>query len=86
MDRLAKKRWQDEEAEVVGKIALNRAGGKKLGCMLVAAETVDERIDWPHMYVTRATGGRRKGVAYNELTAEELAYGFACMLQSPWCK
>ena len=85
-NRLAKIRWQDDEVELLAEMVRNRTGGKKSGSIMVAAETVEERIDWPHMYVTRASTGRRKGVAYNELTSEEFAYGYMCMIESSKCK
>ena len=59
--------------------------GKKSGTMLVASEVVKSRIDWPHMYVTRLTGGGREGVPYKQLRIEEFVYGFLLMLESPKC-
>ena len=85
-DRLARIRWQDDEPETTTENNKNKSGGKKSGCMLVAAETVEERIDWPHMYVSRKVGGQQKGVAYGDLTSEEFTYGFMCMIESSKCK
>ena len=61
--RLARVRWQDDDN---GECTRHKSAGKKSGCMLTAAELVEERIDWPHMYVTRLTGGQRKGVNYTK--------------------
>ena len=85
-DRLARIRWQDDEPETTTENTRNKSGGKKSGCMLVAAETVEERIDWPHMYVSRKVGGQHKGVAYGDLNSEEFTYGFMCMIESSKCK
>ena len=81
--RLSRVRWQDDDAN--GECSRHKSAGKKSGSMLTAAELVEERIDWPHMYVTRLTGGRRKGVNYAELTSEEFAYGFIAMIGTPHC-
>ena len=82
-DKLARIRWQEDEGETPAEAAKNKSGGKKSGSMLVAAETVNDRIDWPHMYVSRATSGRRLGVAYLDLTSEEFVVGYISMLSAP---
>ena len=84
-DRLARVRELDDEVETTTDGRKTRTGGKKSGSMIVAGESVIERIDWPHMYVTRMTNGRRKGVAYTDLRAEEFSYGFMAMIESPLC-
>ena len=85
-NRLARIRLLDDEADDKEETNKTKKGGKKSGSMLIASETVEERIDWPHLYVTRMVGGRRKGVAYTELTAPEFAFGFISMIESPHCK
>ena len=84
--RLARIRAIDEEYENDLEDSRSRLGGKKSGSLLVANESVVERIDWPHLYVTRQAGGARKGVAYAELRIEEFVFGFISMLESPQCK
>ena len=84
-DRLAQIRWQDEDGEELTDNTRSKNGGKKSGSMLVATKTVQDRIDWPHLYVTRMAAGRRKGVAYSELTESEFVFGFIVMIQSPRC-
>ena len=54
-DRLARIRLLEDEQEEKDKVNRNKWGGKKSGSMLVASETVEERNDWPHLYVTRMT-------------------------------
>ena len=84
--RLARIRAIDEEYENDLEDNRSRLGGKKSGSLLVANEAVVERIDWPHLYVTRQAGGSRKGVAYADLRLEEFVFGFISMLESPQCK
>ena len=84
-DRLTRVRWQDDDSETTAETTRNKSGGKKSGSILVAAETVEERIDWPHMYVTRMAAGKRKGVSYSDLTSEEFVLGYVHMLQAPHC-
>ena len=84
--RLARVRAMHEDNENDREAQKSKAAGKKSGCMLVSTENVLERIDWPHMYVTRFTGGKRKGVPYDELTMDEFVFGFVSMLESPFCK
>ena len=84
-NRLTEIRWQDDDGEVLTDNTRSKNGGKKSGSMLVATETVRERIDWPHLYLTRMTDGRRKGVAYAELTESEFVFGFMTMILSPRC-
>ena len=81
--RLSRVRWQDDE--ISGECSRHKSAGKKSGSMLVAAEVVEERIDWPHMYVTRMAAGKKKGVTYNELTSEEFTYGYIAMIGAPHC-
>ena len=85
VERLERIRWQDDEIEASADIGRARLGGKKSGSLLVASEAVEERIDWPHMYVSRTSTGRRKGIAYHELTVAEFAFGFISMIESPRC-
>ena len=63
-----------------------KAGGKKSGSMLTAAETIQDHIDWPHMHVSRINTGGLKGVPFNKLRMEEFVYGFISMIESPRCK
>ena len=54
--------------------------------MLVAREVLVDRIDWPHKYVTRLLGAKRKRVQYSNLYIEEFVFGFISMIISPFCK
>ena len=63
-----------------------RTRGKKSGSLMTAAETVQKSIDWPHLYVCRAVGARRRPVTYSDLRIEEFVYGFLCMIDSAKCK
>ena len=86
MQRAAKRiaQIQAEEAEerefTTG--TTTRTSGKKSGSLLIAADNVKTRIDWPHMYVKRVTAGTRVGVPYKNLTVEEFVFGFVGMLKS----
>ena len=63
-----------------------KAKGKRSGSVMTATDIVVKKIDWPHMYVRRLTGGRRKPVSYSDLKVEEFVFGFLTMLQAPRCK
>ena len=85
-NRLARIKAIDDDEQLAIEDRRTRIGGKKSGCKLVAGESVLERIDWPHMYVTRMSGGMRSGVPYGELRLEEFVFGFISMIESPFCK
>ena len=53
---------------------------------MTAADKVEKRIDWPHWYVRRLVGGKRKPLTFSELRIEEFVFGFLDMLDSPKCK
>ena len=61
----------------------NKTRGKKSGATMVASDKVVEQIDWPHMYVYRHAGEKRKEVPFGELSVEEFVFGFISMLESP---
>ena len=84
-ERLEQIRGLDDGFELVGDSDRARFRGKKSGCLIVAGDSVAERIDWPHLYVTRAAGGRRKGVAFGDLHIDEFVVGFMAMIESPKC-
>ena len=63
-----------------------RTRDKKSGSLMTAAEMVQKCIAWPHLYVCRADGARRRPVAYGDLRTEEFVYGFLCMIDSTKCK
>ena len=71
-----------DEAELDGLSAAQKAG-KKSGSTLTATDKVVKVVDWPHLYVRRMTGGKRKGVAYNDLKVEEFVYGYLQMIAAP---
>ena len=85
-NRLARIKAIDDDEQTALEDRRTRTGGKKSGCKLVAGESVLERIDWPHMYVTRMAGGKRTGVPFAELRLEEFVFGFISMLESPFCR
>ena len=82
---LAQLRDSDNEIEV-NDTANVRRNGKKSGSLLMASDVVKKRIDWPHLYVRRVVGGKRKSVAYADLKVEEFVFGFLSMIESPKCK
>ena len=85
-ERLARLQIDDSDQEDELPISSRRAQGKKSGSLMLASDTVKKRIDWPHMYVRRTVGGKRRSVAYADLRVEEFVYGFLCMLENPKCK
>ena len=60
--------------------------GKKSGSQLMASDTIERQIDWPHMHVKPLVGRKRKNVAYADLRIDEFAYGFMYMLFLPRSK
>ena len=58
------------------------SNGKKSGSLMVAADNVKKRIDWPHMHVKRLSGGDRVGVPFKQLRIEEFVFGFLAMLKA----
>ena len=80
--RMAQIQAEEAEEREYNTGTTSRSSGKKSGSLLVAADNVKARIDWPHMYVKRAAGGDRVGVPYKELTVEEFVFGFLAMLKS----
>ena len=63
-----------------------KAKGKRSGSVMTATDKVVKTVDWPHMFVRRNVGGRRKGVTFSELKVEEFVFGFLTMLEAPKCK
>ena len=86
MARLARLHMEDSDDDEPATVRTSRSRGKKSGSVLTAAETVEESIDWPHLYVRRAVGGRRKPVTFGDLRVEEFVFGFLSMIDSPKCK
>ena len=84
-ERMAQLRDSDDEIEG-NDTANGRRNGKKSGSLLMASDVVKKRIDWPHLYVRRVVGGKRKSVAYADLKVEEFVFGFLSMIESPKCK
>ena len=79
--KLAKLQAEDSDEDDITGIPKSKTNGKKSGANMTAADTIRKRIDWPHFYVNRMTGGtRRKGVTCSELRVEEFVYGFLNML------
>ena len=85
-ERIAQFRIDDSDDDDDIHISRSKKKGKKSGSMMLAAETVEERIDWPHMHVKRMVAGRRVPVPYKELKVDEFVYGFVQMLKSPKCE
>ena len=84
--RLAKFQDSDSEDEDETVLHTTKRKGKKTGSVLKAADEVKRQIDWPHMYVQRATAGKRESVDYKELRLEEFVFGFVEMLKAQRCK
>ena len=85
-NRLARLQMDDSDDEEFGFSRNNRYHGKKSEAEMTAADRVERRIDWPHWYVRRAVGGKRKPLTFSELRIEEFVFGFLDMLDSPKCK
>ena len=81
--RIAQFKDDQLEEDELGATNKSTSNGKKSGSLLVAADRVDNRIDWPHMYVTRGSAGSRIPVPYKELKVDEFVFGFLEMLDSP---
>ena len=64
--RIAQFKDDQLEEDELGATNKSKSNGKKSGSLLVAADRVDNRIDWPHMYVTRSQRGA----------------GFRCLIKS----
>ena len=84
--RIARIKEEQEEGDYLNDQTRSNTGGKKSGSVMLASDAVLERIDWPHLYVRRVSGGKRKSVPYAELRIEEFVYGFISMIESPKCK
>ena len=82
--RLARLEGDEADDDIDQYIPRNR--GKKPGSLRVATDLVKHSIDWPHMHVRRMVQGKRKTLAYAELSVEEFVYGFLTMLENPDCK
>ena len=80
--RIAQFRDMDTDDYDGTNICRGNSNGKKSGSIMVAADHVKQRIDWPHMHVKRVTNGKRAGVPYKELKIDEFVYGFLAMLKS----
>ena len=63
-----------------------RRNGKKSGSQMMASDSVQKTIDWPHLHVRRLVAGKRKSVAYADLRSEEFVVGFLAMIGSARCK
>ena len=83
MSQLSIKDSDDEDKTTTSRTKKN---GKKSGSTMLATQIVDERIDWPQLYVVRTVAGNRTPVPYKELRIEEFVYGFLMMIDSPKCK
>ena len=77
---------EGEEADDEDNQYLPRTKGKKSGSLRKATDSVKYTIDWPHMHVRRMTNGKRRTLAFTELTVEEFVYGFLTMLANTECK
>ena len=84
--RLARLQLDDSDDEEFGFGRNARYHGKKSGAEMTAADKVERRIDWPHWYVRRSVGGKRKPLTFSELRLEEFVFGFLDMIDSPKCK
>ena len=84
-ERLALLSTDDSDEELHKGLKKLRAHGKKSGSVMTSADNVVERIDWPHMYVTRVVEGKTKNLVFKDLRLEEFMYGFMEMLDSPRC-
>ena len=85
-NRLAHLQLDDSDDEDFGVFRNSRYHGKKSGAEMTATDKVEKRIDWPHWYVRRLVGGKRKPLTFSELRIEEFVFGFLDMLDSPKCK
>ena len=81
--RIARMQLDDSEEEGELTISTARRKGKKSGSAMLAADVVKQQIDWPHLYVTRMTGGTRVPVPYKQLRIQEFVFGFLKMLKKP---
>ena len=73
--------WELDESELDGQSTLKNAG-KHSGSVLTATDKIVKAIDWPHLYVQRMVGGKRKGVLYAYLKVEEFVFGFLTMIEA----
>ena len=80
--KLASLTVDDSDEEEINCLPKNRANGKKSGAHMTAADHIENRMDWPHFYVHRMSGGRRKGLTFSELRVEEFVFGFLAMLKA----
>ena len=85
-ERLALLSMDDSDDDLHRGLSKLRARGKKSGSVMTAADIVVERIDWPHLYVTRVVDGQRKNLVFKDLTLDEFVFGFMSMLDNPRCK
>ena len=81
--RIAQLGIDDDDPDERYTITKTKSNGKKSGSLRVAADVVQEAIDWPHLYITRVMDGARVGVPYKELRIQEFVYGFLEMLDNP---
>ena len=70
-NRLASLKLDDFDDDELQGIAQARNKGRKSGSLMLASDTVERRIDWPHLYVRRMVDGRRRSVPYTDLRVEE---------------
>ena len=76
---------EDSDTEDEGTVKRIRRKGRKSGSLRLASDVVSKQIDWPHLYIKRMVGGRRKPVAFSDLRVEEFTLGYLAMLDAPGC-
>ena len=85
-ERIARYQDSDSDDEDRDELKGTKKKGKKSGSVMKAADDVETRIDWPHMYVQRVEAGQRTGVDYKQLRIDEFVYGFIAMLKAKKCR
>ena len=84
-EKLSRITEEDSDSEDEGTVKRKRTKGRKSGSLRLASDRVRKDVDWPHLYIKRMVGGRRKPVAFSDLRVEEFALGFLAMLDAPEC-
>ena len=80
--RLEKLRLRELDESEFDTQSTSKSAGKRSGSVLTATDKIVKTIDWPHLYVRRMVGGKRKGVLYADLKVEEFVYGFLVMISA----
>ena len=81
--RLGRLTLREFEADEQNGESNAKTTGKRSGSVMTATDKVVHTVDWPHMYIRRIIGGKRKGVSFADLAIDEFVYGFLTMLEAP---